>query len=553
MNTIVLYLMKVILISGLLYSYYKVGLRNSSFHTYNRWYLLGIPVISLVLPLITLPVQSISSAGGPASPLWVLHEITAGPWNEEATPAAASANWRALLNVPNLIYGIYAGLMLLPLAGLLRSLYSIRRISRSYPCVTDVEELPLPLQKEVSRLQFYWTNEPGTPFSFFQKIFWNRQLDLTSVRGQQIFRHEYYHVRKGHSADILYLEILRVVFWCNPFFHLIGREIRATHEFQADRHAVSGGSPYDYAELLVWQAIGPHSPMLTHPFFNTHLKRRINMLTKSKTNRPGYLSRLLILPLLFLLFCAFAIRLSKKDELNGPVLAPKTLTVVIDAGHGGFDPGAAKDQLLEKDLNLAIAKKIKQFSAAYNVNVLMTRESDIMAGGKTTKEDGLHYRTDFANGHKADLFVSVHVNSKNGDTAGGVEFYLSKQNGHYQQSSLLGSIMIEEMKKSYPTYDYLHEVEGNVYVLRTAAMPAILIECGSLDNPGDVAFITQEKNQELIAKKILQGIVDYQQAGGIAPSSTEDVHPAKEDKLFMNQWYMDLNRLMEKKIPGKGC
>jgi N-acetylmuramoyl-L-alanine amidase len=405
----------------------------------------------------------------------------------------------------------------------------------------------------MGRLQFYWTDEPGTPFSFFQKIFWNRQLDLTSVRGQQIFRHEYYHVRKGHSADILYLEVLRVVFWCNPFFHLICREIKATHEFQADRYALSGGSPYDYAELLVWQAVGVHTPPLTHPFFNTHLKRRINMLTKSKTNRPGYLSRLLILPLLFLLFCAFAIRLSKEDTLNGPVLPAKTLTVVIDAGHGGFDAGTTKDGILEKDLNLAIAKKIKQFSATYNVNVLMTRESDIMAGGKTTKEEGLRYRTDFANGHKADLYVSVHVNSKNGDTTGGVGFYLSKENSHYQESSLLGSVMIEEMKKAYPTDNSLHEVLDRVYVLRTAAMPAVLIECGSLDNPADVAFITQEKNQDVIAKKILQGIVDYQQAGGITPSSTEDVHPAKEDKLFMNQWYMDLNRLVEKKVPGKGC
>ena len=549
MNMVLLYLMKVIIISGWLYAYYRVGLRGGAFHTYNRWYLLSIPLISLVLPLIKLPVPSYPAVSGSASPLWTLHAITTGGWGESETSGHSAASWRMLFNGRELFYGIYSVVMMLPLAGLVRSLCSIRRIARSYPCITDLEGLPD--AKEVGRLQFYVTDEPGTPYSFFRKIFWNRQLELTSVRGQQIFRHELYHVRQGHSADILYLEILRTLFWCNPFFHLICREIKATHEFQADRHAVSGGSAHAYAELLVWQTIEHHTPSLTNPFFNTNLKRRINMLTQSRNNRSGLLSRLMILPVLFLLFCAFALRLSKKEAVHSPALPVRMLTVVIDAGHGGFDPGTTKDNILEKDLNLAIARKIKQFSAAYNVTVLMTRESDIMAGGKTTKEDGLRYRTDFANERKADLFVSVHVNSKNGDTAGGVELYLSNENTHYQQSSLLGSVMIEEMKKAYPTDNSLHEVLDRVYVLRTAAMPAILIECGSLDNPGDVSFITQEKNQEVIAKKILQGIVDYQQTVG-TPPQTEDIQPAKEE-MFMNQWYMDLNRLMENKVPGKGC
>src|SRR5258708_5166467 len=414
MSTMLVYLMKVILISGLLYSYYWFCLRNAAFHPYNRCYLLGITGVSLVLPFIELPVRDLATGGGPASPLWVLHEITTGHWGEAVTSQPASAGWRVLLTGPNPGYVIYGGVMLFFAVGLIRSLRYIRRLSRNYPRVQDTGELPLSLsclegwgnRERWDKVRFYLTDEPGTPFSFFRKIFWNRQLDLTSTRSQQILRHEWYHVRQRHTADILCLEVLRIVFWCNPFFHLICREIKATHEFLADRYATSGSDQYAYAELLVWQTIG-HHPTLTNSFFNTHLKRRITMLTQSKTNRPGYVSRLLILPLLFLLFCAFAIRLSRKDVLNGSPLPSKALTVVIDAGHGGFDAGTiSKSGINEKDLVLAIAKKIKQFSGAYHINLLMTREEDIMPGNQPTKEDGLRYRTQFADKHKADLFVS---------------------------------------------------------------------------------------------------------------------------------------------------
>ncbi len=161
----------------------------------------------------------------------------------------------------------------------------------------------------IDGIRIFPTTEPGTPFSFFNNIFWNKELDISSARGKWILRHECYHVRQRHTLDLLYMELLRSVCWFNPFFHLIRKEIKANHEFLADRYASAAEDRFEYAELLVWHAAGWISPAIAHSFFNTHLKRRITMLTKTSNAEPAVYSWAPgILPLLFLLlFCAFAI------------------------------------------------------------------------------------------------------------------------------------------------------------------------------------------------------------------------------------------------------
>ena len=498
MNAILLYLVKVVLLSGLLYSYYWCCLRNAPFHWYNRCYLLGITVISLILPLLNFHIRGLSVWETHSPAIRALHEITTGHWYETLNQGDHPAIRQELLNGQNIVYGIYLVVTVFFFAGLVRSLWYIRRISQLYP------------HEKVEGIPVYQTGEPGTPFSFLRKIFWDRELDRNSTRGRQVFRHEIYHVRQQHTVDILYLQTLRMICWWNPFFHLILKEIKATHEFLADRYAVAHHDRYEYAELLVWQTIGNHHPSLVNSFFHNHLKRRITMLTQLKNNRPGYVSRIMILPLLFLLFCAFAIRLKKDSAL--PSL--KTLTVVIDAGHGGSDPGTvSKSGIKEKDLTLAIAKKIKQLGSAYHVNVLMTREEDMIPGDGPTKEKELRYRADFANEHQADLFVSLHINNSNSaDTTRGMEVWVSTENPAFQKSVLLGSTIIEEMKKMYRTTEKLNEVTDRIYVLRATKMPSICIECGMMDNSDDLSFISKEQNQEMVAKKILQGIVNYETA-----------------------------------------
>jgi N-acetylmuramoyl-L-alanine amidase len=502
MNDIVviaaLYLAKVVLASALLFGYYRMFLRNRGFHQYNRYYLLGATLASLILPLIHLPMPD-------AFPLMTrtlalanaLHGIVPGDWKESAAALGAKAAARPWWNPALLLTGIYAGTMLLLLGAFIRQLWHIRRLPKKYP------------RERLGRIDLFMTREPGTPFSFLNRLFWNEEIDIDSARGRQIFLHEWYHIRQQHTLDLLWLKAVLAIFWVNPFFYLIYREIRTIHEFLADRYAVADGDRYEYAELLVWHSVYDRPLSILHPFFQSSIKRRITMLTQLHSTRPGYWSRMMVLPMTFLLLCAFAAKRNAAIPLRG--LPP--FTVVIDAGHGGSDNGAVAGDVKEKDLNLALALKVKQLSPEYHINVLLTRQTDELAGGKSDIHSSLEYRVEMARENKADLFVSLHVNNAGGGTPNhGFSAFVSQDNAHFAESQKLGSALLDAVKPNYAVDDLLHQLTERVYVLREAPMPAVLLECGFIDNPTDLAFIRDSQNQEKIARDILQGIQRYQQA-----------------------------------------
>lgn len=328
-----LYLAKMTVIMAILYGYYWQFLRNASFHPYNRWYLLGSILLSFILPLLRIPLPA-GWAGTEAYSGFFQAAGRDGGGSGGAVgggalrPGGAGAvggvfgwlhGWSGIF----LLYGLVAVFFIL---GLLRSLYYLFRLSRKYSAI------------RVEGVRVYQTEEPGSPFSFLNRLFWNRDLPLDTAQGHYIFRHEWYHIRQRHTLDILLLELARSLCWCNPFFHLVLRELKVIHEFLADRWALSGNGvagglagdgdgestagpdrpdKYLYAEWLVWQSVGvgrrqaaalgeDRQPGIVHSFFHTHLKRRITMITQSNQGRSGYTSRVMALPLFFLLCCAFA-------------------------------------------------------------------------------------------------------------------------------------------------------------------------------------------------------------------------------------------------------
>ena len=250
------------------------------------------------------------------------------------------------------------------------------------------------------------------------------------------------------------------------------------------------------------------------------------MITKRKNLRRSYLSRVMILPLLFLLFCAFAI---KADRLDRPLKLMHPITVVIDAGHGGADGGATGlGGTVEKDISLGIALKIAQLAKDYQVNVILTRSIDELSGGSNDIRKSLEYRVELIGQSKADLFVSIHVNAdtKNADNSG-FDIYISDLNSPLKPKSVaLGSLLSQSIKKDYAISGELKQRSQGVYVLKEAKVPAVLLECGYLTNKGDEAFISQSVNQERIARDILQGITQYGET--IAGA---DGHPATTAEL----------------------
>ena len=134
-------------------------------------------------------------------------------------------------------------------------------------------------------------------------------------------------------SDILFLESIKCIFWFNPFFFLIKKEIKTIHEFLADEYATSESDKYSYAELLVWQTVKSHQINIINTFFHNQIKRRIAMITQLKNKRYYYLSRVMVLPVLFILFCAFGIRIKNmKSTLVGSIEKTNSFapSVIVD-------------------------------------------------------------------------------------------------------------------------------------------------------------------------------------------------------------------------------
>lgn len=171
--------------------------------------------------------------------------------------------------------------------------------------------------------------------------------------------------------------------------------------------------------------------------------------------------------------------------------------IVIDAGHGGSDPGAVGNGLREKDITLDIALRVKQLLEEKGFAVIMTRDSDVYPS--------LKERTDLANNANADIFVSIHVNSGGGT---GIETWWYSKGPEPQKSLELAKSIQNELIKETNARDRGVK-DGNLHVNRESKMPSALIEVGFIDNASDAAKLAQSSYKQQIAKGIVEGIIKY--------------------------------------------
>ncbi|HSZ34087.1 MAG TPA: TonB family protein, partial [Puia sp.] len=173
--------------------------------------------------------------------------------------------------------------------------------------------------------------------------------------------------------------------------------------------------------------------------------------------------------------------------------------------------GTITNGTLEKNINLSIAKKIQALSKDYNVNVIMTRERDELPGNVSDINWSLKYRAALARKENADLFISIHTGGGTDENAqSGFEIYVPEnENKVYKGSVNLASCITGYIKPDYTIASDLKQRPQGILVLTHASVPAILIECGNPNNKSDIDFIQNDKNQEKIARDILEGIRKY--------------------------------------------
>lgn len=192
--------------------------------------------------------------------------------------------------------------------------------------------------------------------------------------------------------------------------------------------------------------------------------------------------------------------------------------IVIDPGHGGYDPGAVSVHgALEKDIVLAIAKHLGQLLNQASIYTLFTREEDNIAapvpnsGLLNRKRQDLIGRVDLANKAEADLFISIHCNSFPQSVWSGAQVFFYP--GREKSKRLAVAIQTELVKRLGPNRRQANA--GDYRVLKDTRMPAVMVEVGFLSNPKEAEFLADPTYQERVANSIYQGILRYYQSSNM--------------------------------------
>lgn len=220
---------------------------------------------------------------------------------------------------------------------------------------------------------------------------------------------------------------------------------------------------------------------------------------------------LIILSVVFL----FIINMENFTSVFNSKTDNKSLTVIVDAGHGGEDGGAvAPDGTVEKDINLDIAIKLQKVLQLYGFNVIMTRTEDKMTynGSYDTQREkkvsDIHNRFKIIEEHPEAIFVSVHQNN----------FYDSSQNGtqvFYSKNNLKSKLLADEIQKTFvdniqPDNRRQTKKSGTeIYLLYHSQIPSVLVECGFLSNYNDLNQLKNEDYRMRVAILIADGILKY--------------------------------------------
>ena len=186
------------------------------------------------------------------------------------------------------------------------------------------------------------------------------------------------------------------------------------------------------------------------------------------------------------------------------------MTVVLDAGHGGSDPGKiGVNDVNEKEVNLAIAEKVQKLLKKEKIDVVMTREEDAMltgTDGSSTKVGDMKARVEKINKSAPILAVSIHQNSYHQEGVKGAQvFYYS----HSEEGKRAAELMQKALLALNTENNRKAKANDTYYLLKRTKATTIIVECGFLSNWEEAELLSDEAYQEKTAEAIVEGIKAY--------------------------------------------
>ncbi len=291
MESFLFYLLRASVVMALFYGFYKLFFGKNTFHRMNRILLVLLSIAVCMLPLFRFSLLPEKKQEPIVTESFTI-DFSGIPVMEYIGPNVElqmSIPWQYILFalfVTGLAFAVTRYLI-----GLLQLTWIIRKSERqtladnSVLCVTE---------QEVS------------PFSWFNYIVLSRN-DM-NADNRTIINHERAHIHLLHSVDMVFFDLFTCLFWFNPFSWLLRREMQSVHEYQADDRVIQNGIDVkQYQLLLIRKSVGEHKFSLANNFRQRDLHKRIQMMTKSKTDKRMRWGYSVALPMLFLAMVALSV------------------------------------------------------------------------------------------------------------------------------------------------------------------------------------------------------------------------------------------------------
>ena len=288
-----LYILKSVLCLSVCLCFYHLVLEQEKAHKTKRYFLLASLVLSFLVPLITFTSYEYVE---PISDPTTLLTLADG---EDAAVNKANTSLNIILGIYCLGVAVY----------LIRFLINLNKIRVSILQHNTVKNNIYTAVLVLKRI---------VPHSFFNYIFINKDAYTTNAIPAEVFQHEEAHIKQKHSLDLLFIEVLQIIFWFNPLLYFTKKAIKLNHEFLADEAVVNQHKNIEtYQHLLVNFSSNPHQVALSSSFNYSLTKKRILMLSKS-SSKLKWLRLFAILPLLAGLLFSF----SSRETIYKTMLVP---------------------------------------------------------------------------------------------------------------------------------------------------------------------------------------------------------------------------------------
>ena len=282
-----LYVIKAAITLALLYSCFFLFLSKETFHRFNRCMLVGIMLISLVMPMFHFTTEH------PTTLNEEVYQMQNYIEHDTAPIIVTAQQPRGITWIQALTWIYMAGVVLMLILTLVQATSLIRFMSSGVRH-TDTQGNTVILH-----------NNDVPPFSIFRYIVMSVK-DYESSR-QYILTHEQEHIRLGHTYDLLLLQGMKTLMWFNPFIWFLSRDLKAVHEYEADQAVINQGiDAKSYQQLLVMKVVGNRLQPFTNNLNHGSLKKRIVMMYQKPSNRWLMLKALCAIPVAALTINTFA-------------------------------------------------------------------------------------------------------------------------------------------------------------------------------------------------------------------------------------------------------